>query len=315
VLREAAVATLNDYMKDAQRLLREQRQDLLTPDNLKVYINRARRDIVMRSQCVRVITPISGGIATASVILSGSGYPGGATVAISTPDFPSGTGMFPNGDQATALAIVQSGTVAGVDISYGGAGYFQPIGSIIASSGSGASVTFQVAGINVLTQGKEVYPFSEIDLSATPGAGAVYMVKGISVIYANYRYSLPVYSFSTYQAYIRQYPFQYQYVPTFASQYGQGVNGSFYVFPLPSQTYQYELDCFCLPQELSTDGSFEIIPDPWTDAVPYLACAYGMMALQNYNVATFYKNWYDEFAQRYSNYARPGRAINPYGRY
>jgi hypothetical protein len=310
------MTTLNDYMKDAQRLLREQRQDLLTPENLRVYINRARRDIVGRSQCVRIITPISGSITGTSLILSGSGYPGGgATVGITSPDFPSGAAPLPNGAQATATVTVSGGTISGIGITYGGSGYFQPTGSIVASSGAGASVTFQVAGINVLNQGQEVYPFPTIDTSANPGAGPVYMIKSISIIYSNYRYSLPVYSFSTYQAQIRQYPFQYQYVPTFASQFGQGTSGSFYVYPLPSQTYQYELDCFCMPLDLNTDTDVEIIPSPWTDAVPYMTCAYGMMALQNYNTAGFYKGWYDEMVQRYSNYARPGRTVNPYGRY
>jgi hypothetical protein len=302
-------------MADAQRLLREQRQDLLTPDNLVVYINRARREVAMRSSAIRRITPISGSITSVSIILAGTGYPGGgATVGITAPDFPSGVAPLPNGDQATAVATVSGGSIASISINYGGAGYFQPTGSIVASSGSGASVTFDVGGINILNQGQEVYPFSGIDLSAIPGAGAIYMIKSISIIYSNYRYSLPVYAFSVYQATIRNYPFMYQYVPAFASQYGQGVDGSFYVFPLPSQTYQYELDCFLLPADLTTDDSVEILPAPWTDAVPYLTCAYGMMALQNFNVAGFYKTWFDEFVQRYSNYARPGRMINPYGR-
>jgi hypothetical protein len=100
-----------------------------------------------------------------------------------------------------------------------------------------------------------------------------------------------------------------------ASQYGQGTSGSFFVYPLPSATFQYELDCFCLPSDMLSDQDNEAIPDPWTDAVPYLASAYGMASIQNYNASKFYQNWFDEFMNRYSHYARPGRMINPYGRY
>jgi hypothetical protein len=309
------VADLNTYLKDAQRLLREQNQSDLNPEDLISFINRARREIAMRSQCIRILTPISGAVTGASIVASGTGYPGGATLAITSPDFPSGVAPKPNGDQATGVLFTSGGSLSSVNIVYGGAGYFMPQASVVASSGAGASVTLQVQPLNLLTQGQEVYPFSGVDLTGNPGVQSVYCVMGVSIIYANYRYSLPVYPFSAYQAYIRQYPFQYQYVPTFASQYGQGANGSFYVFPLPSQTYQYELDCLCIPQDLTAALSFEALPDPWTDAVAYLACAHGMMSIQNYNIANFYKSWYDEFAQRYSNYARPGRATNPYGRY
>jgi hypothetical protein len=307
-------ASLNDYLQDTQRLLREQKQELLNPDDMVAFINRARREIAMRSQCVRIITPISGAVITGSVTSPGSGY-AGATLVISAPDFPSGVGPHPSGDQAVGTVAVSGGSLAAVNISYGGSGYFQPQASVVSSGGIGGNVGLAVSPINVITQGREVYPFSGVDLSGNPGAESVYMIRSISIIYANYRYSLPVYPFSTYQSYIRQYPFQYEYVPTFASQYGQGIGGSFYVYPLPSQTYQYELDCFCTPSDLITDLSVEIIPGPWTDAVAYLACAHGMMSLQNYNIANFYKTWYDEFAQRYSDYARPGRMVNPYGRW
>jgi hypothetical protein len=309
-------ATLNTYLTDAMRLLREQRQDLVNPEDLRVYINRARREVAMRSQCMRILTPIAGACSTASIINPGSGYVSGSvSVTISGPDFPSGLAPTPGGAQATATVVLSGSSIAAVNIIYGGDGYFQPLAGIVSSAGSGASVTIQTSSINVFNANQEVYPFSGINVSTFPGFGSVYMVLGISVIYANYRYSLPVYPFSVYQALIRQYPFQYTYVPTFASQIWNGTSGKLYVYPLPSQTYQYELDCFCLPQDLLTNFSVEALPDPWTDAVSFYTCYYAMMSLQNYNAASFYMTQFDNFAQRYSNYSRPGRGINSYGRY
>jgi len=309
------MTTLNDYMKTSMRLLREKKQDLVSPDELISFINVGRRDLAMRAQCIRVKTPISGAVITGSVIFPGSGYTGGALLEISPPDFPTGVLPFPGGDQAVGSPVVSSGTIASVSITYGGSGYFQPTASVTDTIGTGASVTLQVSPINVLNQNQEVYPFSDVDLTANPGVRAIHMVKGISIIYANYRYSLPVYAFSIYQARVRQYPFQYTYVPAIASQYGQGVDGSFYVYPLPNATYQYELDCLCIPDDLLNDQSFEALPDPWTDAIPYFACYYAMLSLQNFNAAKMYQQLYDEFALRCSTYARPGRMINPYGRY
>lgn len=308
------MATLNDYMQDAQRLLREQKQDLINPSTLLSFINRARREVAMRCQCIRLITPVSGACMTASVVATGSAYVSGSvSVVLSAPDFPSGLPPYPGGDQATATPIVQSGTIAAVDISYGGSGYFQPTASIVSGVGSGASVTVQTNPLNVLNANQERYLFSDVDLSATPGAESVYWVRSVAIIYNNYRYMPPIIPFTQYQM-RRQYPFSYTGPPEMCSQYGQGVGGSLMFYPLPGQTYQYELDCHVLPSDLKTDLSVELLPDPWTDAVAYFACFLGMSSIQNYNIANFYKGIFDEYVQRYSNYARPGRGFSPYGR-
>lgn len=309
------MATLNDYMQQTQRMLREKKQDLINPDDLQVYINRARREVAMRTQSIRVLTQISGQVVSASVAAVGSGYSASPTLTITTPDFPSGTGQYPLGSQATGTVTSASGTINASGIVYGGSGYFEPIATIADATGTGASVSLTISPINQLNPGQEVYPFSGVYLAANPGAKSVFGVQSISIIYANYRYSLPVYSFSTYQAMIRQYPFQYQYVPTFASQYGQGTAGSFYVYPLPSQIYQYELDCYCLPSDLTTNLSVEALPDPWTDAVSYFSAHLGMIDVQNYNIAQFFLNLFEKQLGVYSHSARIGRVVNIYGRY
>jgi hypothetical protein len=307
--------TLNRYLEQSQRFMRDQNQLKLDPADLISYINRARREVAMRSQCIRVLPPISGQIVSASVTAPGTGYASIPTVSITPPDFPSGLLPFPNGLQATALAITQNGTVSAVDIQQGGSGYFQPQMTITGGGGAGASVVPVLSPMNLLKIGQEKYDFSKVDLSQFPGVSEIYFVRSVSVIYSNYRYTLPMYPFSVYQAYVRQYPFQYQYVPTFCSQFGQGAGGSIYMYPLPSQTYQMDWDCLGMPQDLEDDLSVEAIPDPWTDAVPYMVAHLAMLELQNFNAATGYLALYDQFAQRYSNYARIGRTINPYGRY
>lgn len=309
------MTTLNTYMQDVQRLLREAKQTLSNPDDLRIYINRARREIAMRSQAIRVLTPISGSVVTCTVTDGGSGYTESPTVTITDPDFPSGNWVDPNGQTATAVATVQGGVIVGIDITYGGAGYFQPTVEITDTTGTGATATVEVSTINILNQGQEQYRFSDIDLSAFPGVESVYFVRGVSLIYSNYRYSLPCYPFSVYQSHIRQYPFQYQYVPTFAAQFGQGVNGSFFFYPLPSQTYQMEWDCQCIPSDLENNQSVEALPAPWTDAVMYFAAHIAMLELQNFNAAKGFLELYEKFAQRYSDYARAGRVTNPYGRF
>lgn len=303
------------YLQQTQRFLREQKQEFANPEDLMVYINRARREVAGRTQCIRRLTPISGQIISANLVSAGSGYVN-PQVAITPPDFPSGAAPNPLGRQAVAYALMSGGVITDVIVQDGGDGYFQPIITITDTAGTGAMVTANLSPMNLLIEGQEVYPFSDIYLGAWPGVDTVHAIKSASVIYANYRYTLPMYAFSTYQSQIRQYPFQYQYVPTFCSQFGQGNGGSFYCFPLPSQTYQWEFDCFCLPEDMLLDNSIpEVIPQPWTDAVPYFAASLCYMELQNLNAARFYGEEFDKRTLGYSSYARPGMSVNKYGRY
>jgi hypothetical protein len=309
------MASLNSYMEDTQEFLRDETARMVSPGTLKKFINRARREVALRTTCIRVLPNISNACMTATVVNGGQNYSATPTITISPPDFPSGDSNMPNGMQATAVVQASAGAIVAAFIQTGGAGYFQPIATITDLTGSGAVVTIQTAPINTLNQGQERYNFRDVDMSPFPGVLQPFAVQGISVIYANYRYSLPVYSFSVYQARIRQYPFQYQYVPAFASQFGQGLGGSFFVYPLPSQTYQYELDCYCLPSDLTTDGSVEALEDPYTEAVPYFAAHLSYLHLQNFNVAKMYKDLFIQQLLGYSSAVNVRRVVNPYGRY
>jgi hypothetical protein len=308
------MATLFTYLRQTQRFLREARQELLNPEDLIEYINQGRREVAARTQCIRRLTPISGQIVSASVVNAGSGYTA-PTVSITPPDFPSGYQPSPGGAQATAGAVLSSGTIASVTIGFGGYGYFQPIISIVDPTGTGASISPSISQINLLTPQQEVYPFSSIYVGNWPGVDSVYMIKSVSIIYSGYRYSIPIYDFTQYQARVRNYPYQYQFVPTMGSQFGQGTDGSFYLYPLPSQVYQVEFDCFCLPQDLTDNQSVDVVPQPWSDTVAYWAAYLGFSELGNLNAAKFYLDSFDNMTIRKGAYARAGRAVNPYGRY
>lgn len=308
--------TLHDYQQDVQRLLREQKQVLANPTDLTRYINRARREVAMRSQAIRFLTTISAPIIACKPTAGGTGYSANPTVTISTPDFPSGAANSPNGRQATAIATVEAGVIVGIDITDGGDGYFQPTVEITDPTGTGATATLTVGPLSTLNAGQEQYKFSDIDVSSMPGVESVYFVRSASIWYSNQHYSLPSYSFSTYQARIRCFPpGTYQYVPTFMTQFGQGVSGTLFFYPIASQVYQLELDCNCLPSPLVTNQSVEVLPEPWTDAVMYFAAHFFYLEAQNLNAAKGMLDLYEKFAQRYSDYSRAGRITNPYGRW
>jgi hypothetical protein len=309
-----AMASLNWYHQQVTRLLREQRQELVNPDDITEYINRARQETAMRAMCARGLTPVSGSIIGYTLTSGGENYSNSPTLTITAPDFPSGTLPFPNGSQATASAIVSNGVIQSIFSQYGGYGYFEPTITITDTTGTGAAATPIVSYINELQQGQEVYSFSSVNLSLFPGAAAVYMIKSVSILFSGFRYSLACYDMTTYQSLVRQWALIWQYTPVVCAQYGQGTSGSFYMYPIPSQTFQMEWDCFFLPSYIYTDQDFDLIPDPWTNAVPYFALHLAFLELQNFNGANYYLDLFDKMLHRYSTYARPGMRINPYGR-
>jgi len=304
---------LFNYMQNVQALARDQRVERLNPTDMIGYINAARREIALRTQCLRVLTPIAGQIGNVTITNPGSGYTA-PTISVSAPDFPSASYLYPTGLQAQLSAQVIGGAVSNIAIDVSGAGYWQPSATITDPTGTGCTFDISVSGVNTINQGQEVYRLQDIDLSQCPGMYKAFMVRSVALLYSNLRYTLPMYSFFQYQSYIRQYPFQYQYIPSFAAMHGIGTNASLYLYPMPSQTYQAEFDVFCLPLDLSSDNSEEAIPEPLTDAVKYYALYLCYLSLQNLNAARMYIELYDKKIKELQRYLQPSRVINPYGR-
>lgn len=304
---------LFDYSKQVRRFLRDREQHFLNEESVYSYVNRARREVAMRAQCIRRVPPISGPITQYNVTAAGTGYTN-PTVVISAPDSPGGHRLNPAGAQATATAQFIGGQISGVQPTYGGDGYFQPTATISDPTGSGAVVVPVVTGINVLNPFQEEYRFSELPLGTFSGVDSVFAIRGVSSLFNNLRYSWIYKSFSEYQAFIRTYTRQYFYTPAVFTQLEQGAEGSILIYPLPAQLYQWEPDCLCIPEDLVDDRSPEAIPEPWTEAVPYMAASLCYAELQNFNAAKFYQDQYDGWVHRYSGHARIVRTPMIYAR-
>ena len=303
------------YLRQVQRLLRDGNQELLNPADLMDFINRARRQVALQSQSIRFVPPVCGQVMSITITNPGTGYTN-PTVVLTAPDFPSGAELFPQGAQAQAVATLDAnGGIASVNVVFGGDGYFQPQVSITDPTGTGFTGTVQTSPINITVQGQEIYPFSQVPLGTIPGVDGIYNVRSISVIFNNWRYSTLRYPFQQYQAHIRRYPQDYQYIPSVVSQVGQGKAGSIYAYAIANSAYQWEWDAIGSPMDMISDQTPEAIPEPWTDAVPFLASYYCFLSLSNLNAARFYLDQFDNFMSRYSAGARPGGVpVNVYGR-
>lgn len=309
---------LNTYLQQLQRLTGDTKQKKLAPNDLIYYTNVARRHVAELTQSVRALTPSSGSIMSITVTAHGSGYTATPTITITPPDAPGGAVPIPLGVQATATATVTGGSITAITLTNSGSGYFQPQVTITDITGVNATAAASVTNITQTFQGQEVYKFSDMPLglsSSVTGVGSIFAIKSLSIIYANQRFSLPCYSFSTYQAFVRQFPYQYTYVPTVMSQYGQGVNGSMFMYPIANSNYQFEADAFCLPIDLVDDTTIDAIPHPWGDSVSYYAAYLAFLEMQQFNDAKNMLTLFDTMLLRQSVAARPGRASNIYGRF
>lgn len=259
---------LNTYLKQTQRLLNDPKQQIFNVNDLIDYINLARGQVATDGKCVRLL--LSGGTITALAVNSGgTGYSGTATVTISG-----------SGQQATATATIAGGAISTVTLTNGGWGYITGTTTTVtaAGSGGGTNATFTTTIDNSLTTvaGQEVYQFSTANTLAalTSGVSKIIGVYSVACAWGANAAMKPILNpmiWSEFQAYLRAYNTGMESYPTIWSQYGQGVSGSIYLWPLPSQASQMDWDCYCLPTDLTSDTTTEIIPYPWTDAVPYYA--------------------------------------------
>lgn len=304
---------LYDYMETLSGFLRDRSQRNMNPADLIRYVNRARREIAMRSQCLRLVPPTSGSVLEIKVTNAGSGYTA-PVVTISAPDLPNGQALYPNGAQATAVAQQIGGQISNAGVTFGGSGYALPTATISDPTGSGATLVCSTTPISTFNENQESYRFADFPVSTFPGIRSVFAVLDVSILYNNLRYTLLRFSFSDYQAFIRQYPFQFSYVPVAYCIQQDGVNGNILAYPFPSQQYAFEPDCLCLPIDLQTDRDYEAIGDPWTEGIPYLAAMFCYQELQNFNSARYYGDLFKEFSLRYATYARPRMISSPYGR-
>lgn len=140
--------------------------------------------------------------------------------------------------------------------------------------------------------GVKGYDFSAIDVSSEAGFASALTVR--SIIYG----STPI-DFRPFE-WFRQYYWDTgtSGPPQRAAQNGQGSYGTLVFDPLPDNVYTLTIDVACLPIPLVDDTTYEAIPYPWTDAVPFYAAGYAMMQLQRQADAQAMFARYRELAMR-----------------
>lgn len=141
--------------------------------------------------------------------------------------------------------------------------------------------------------------------AATLGIGNVIQLRQGSVVIGDGQARLNNRPFEYFQLYFLNEVVPKTGRPKEWSEYGQGVNGSLYVHPLPDDVYSLAFDTACLPIDLADDTTPEAIPSIWTDAVPFYAAYYALMSAQRNGDADKMYERYQVFVQRARGGATP----------
>lgn len=154
------------------------------------------------------------------------------------------------------------------------------------------------------------YSFSAINLGNSTLTGVDLTLHVRRILYgvgAGYRMVYPQ-SWEWFDLYCMNNPVPQDGEPKTWAQYEQGTKGSFYLDPPPVTTFSLQCDCVCLPVDLVDDSTVEAIPALWTDAVPYIAAYYALLASQTEaRQGDANRMWerYEEFVSRARKFSNP----------
>lgn len=94
-------------------------------------------------------------------------------------------------------------------------------------------------------------------------------------------------------------------VPNTWSQQAPGIQGVFGIAPPPNSGYTISADVVCMPADLVSDSTYDAIPAPFDDAVPYYAAYKAYLSSQRTQDATVMLGRYKEFLKRAIDMSQP----------
>ena len=264
--------TLQNYVTETQRLLHDGSAQYWTVSELTDYINEGRTQVVCDTGCNRLLQtiylsagieqyiygPTASGVTGAVVTNGGSLYT--SAPAVSFTPVSGGTG-------ATATATINNGAVTMVNITNLGVGYeAAPLISFSGGGGSGAAAN------------------STIILPGTLD------ILNVTVLWGNQRIVLGYQAWSAFNVSLRVWQ-NFLSRPTTWSNYGQN---SFFVGPIPDQTYLAEVDSVFLPAALVNLTDVDTINPPFSFPVSYYAAHKAKIKEQSYGESEKFKSMYTQ---------------------
>lgn len=259
--------SLSQLLNDTAALLNDQNYTFISQAQLTRWVNTARRNAAKRTGCIRrLITGQSafGAAATNDVAIPTAAQPGalpGAYWASSYPTSASGGITIP-GD-----FNVDYNNDYNTNYTY----YPKPPAGYPTAYGASDNTCQTIPGV-------ERYPyfgfFNDFLRAQYAGVSQVMDTIACSVNWGGTtRPTLDWLPWDEYQAYCRAYAVLNMSYPAIWSVYNDGPQGEIWMFPVPSQYNEIELDVTCLPIDLTNDSDFDAIPPAFQEALKYGAAA------------------------------------------
>jgi len=259
--------SLSQLLNDTSVLLNDMNYSFMSEAQLTRWINTARRNAAKRTGCVRRL--ITGQSAFGASARAGQAIPTAAQPGALPWGFPA------NQKTNTGDFNVDFNN----DYNVNGAFTYYPNPPVSA-----------VGAINNTCQtipGVERYPyigfFNKFLQAQYEGVDSVIDTIACSVNWGGTtRPTLDWMPWDEFQAYCRAYSVLNMSYPAIWAVYNDGPQGEIWMFPVPSQYNEIELDVTCLPKNLIDDTTYDVIPDGFQEALKYGAAAIAFESTQRY---------------------------------
>lgn len=282
---------LTAYLTATRRLLHDAAGKYYSDSELTTDINSARSRIGLDTGSVRglftyylsynqEVYPYMGSVANIGIASAGTLYTAAPTISFS------GGG----GSGVTASAAITSGTLSSITITANGTGYTAAPTVVFTGGTAGVAATATATILNALD------------------------VNSITVNYQNSWQMLGYAPFTNFQARARYYrattgnPEWWTEGPPA----GAGGGRAWYVFYIPNQSYQCDIDAIVMPNALEDDTTAEQLSYPATDLIPYYAAYLAKYNQQAFDESARFLSIYDELLKRGQSAKYQRRLPNPY---
>lgn len=283
---------LTGYINQVRRLLHDSSAQYWSNSQLTDDINEARKQVALDTGSVRQLYnfylsagqesyPFMGAVASINVVGAGDSYTAAPTVS-----FTGG-----GGSGTSATVGISNGTVSSITITANGTGYTSAPTVVFTGGTAGTAATASATIMNAM------------------GINSITTNWSNSWITLNYTY------FTEFQAkarYYRQVTGQPALWTTGPAAAATGID-SFYIFQIPSQSYQCDIDAIILPNPLVDDTTVEQLQYPYTDQVQYYAAYLAKYYQQQFAEAEAFLRMYDEMWRRRQAMKYQRRIPNAYG--
>jgi len=257
--------SLSFYLTDTIALLNDQNYSFTSKFQLTRWVNEARRNCAKRTGCVRRL--ITGQSAFGASAQPGFFLPGAAQPGALPNAFPQAANYGQKGGDFNANNFSSDFNIGNLN--------------------NPNSITGAVLNTMQTIPGVERYPYQGF---FTPALKAQY--AGVDQIYdsiacavnwgGTVRPQLDWMAWDELQAYCRAYSVLNTSYPSVWSVFNDGPTGEIWLFPIPSQAGEIELDVSARPSALNSDDDYDAIPEGFQEAIKFKAASLAFMSSARY---------------------------------